>query len=175
MKRIHLIHAVSFLVLVSAAPGAFAGDEKIYPGTSCNISTQCIGSTTCSEQKRYSIYGRIYNGSSNTDLKVDCPIIKDDYSGKDFNSAGLYFMDTNPTRGVSCTFYSMNSLSTSASYGWFSSRKTTAAFSNPNGTNYFGFSKLSANKYHGYAGIRCTIPRMHHGSPSYLISYRVDE
>jgi len=165
--------AVALLGLTSFV--AFAGDEKVYAGNACQMTYRCDGSANCLEQKLTSSYGRIYNASTTRDLYVECPIIKDDYGGSDFNRAGLYFIDANPTNGFYCTFYSMSSVSSHSAYGWFSSRSSSSSFVSGSGSNYLGFSQLPANRYHGYAGISCRVPRLHNYRRSYLISYTVDE
>ena len=155
--------------------GAYAGDEKIYPGSNCSIQYECQGSSAyCSEQKRNTLYGRLFNGSTTSTLSVDCPLIKDDYGGSDFNSAGMFVTDANPTRGIYCTFYSMNAVVASPTFGWFSSRSTSSGYSSTNPV-FLGFSRLSANPLHGYAGIRCSMPALYNGQRSYINSYRVDE
>jgi hypothetical protein len=148
-----------FMVLLSVLP-VHALDGKNYPGSMC---VRWSGTST----PIYN-FSAIGNPSATTDLRLDCPVIKD---ATNISSGWVRVIDQHYSDNVGCN---LNSLYRSGgSYvGWWTPWVSSVGSSgNP---QHLGFGSVGANSLTHYY-YSCRIPPTYGGNLSYITSYNVTE
>jgi hypothetical protein len=174
-------------LLAGAASPAYAGDAKVYPAAMCQGSVPELRTTTINVGTspvpitvHYIIdksvtrqgTGTAMNGSSDFEMPVLCPVVRDVARGDGLGWSSLFVnaLNMSATRNLTClakTFHKSDH-----DFGGNFSSNTLPA--NRDWTD-LSFPVLGI-PVDGYMLVSCTIPRRDPGGfPSGLASYRVDE
>ena len=139
---------------------AHALDGKNYPGSMC---VRWAGTST----PVYN-FSAIGNPSATTDLRLDCPVVKDAAS---IQSGWVRVIDQHYNDDVGC---SLNSFyrSEGGYVGWWTPWVSSSG-SSPN-PQHLGFGSVGANSLTHYY-YSCRIPPTYAGNISYITSYHVTE
>lgn len=148
-------------VLALGAAAAHADDGKIYPGSHC---VRWSGPTPV---YNFSLLG---NPSTETLLRVDCPVVHDTING-DIRDGIVRVIDQSHDE-VRCSLISVFVNGGGGLSYWTSGVKETEGTSGLVKRLDFGSLPGDSTSHYFYS---CDIPTVHEGAMSWLISYRVDE
>lgn len=145
---------------VSLAPGAATASSILYPGSMC---------VKWSGEDPHIEFSAIGNRSSTSTLRIDCPALNTQLSGR--VKANFNALDRSSAQNVGCSFnvvYRGNG----AWYGNFSATNYTAGTSDDKQFRAAG-GGYSTTERHYY--LSCSIPPAENGLRSYVLSYDVRE
>jgi len=143
-----------------------ASDKKIYPASSCQVSSESVGGVAF-----YNDQGRIYNNSVNGTLTLLCPIVRDS-TISDLDSVSVVVRNPQPEDvhvNVWCTIYSRHADGT-----LFKMQDRFLASSANTGWTTLTFDPLLAVD-NGYYLLVCRFPARFGNSNTGITSYSVTE
>lgn len=160
MKLNHKNLFITTLMVMGFAQSVQAGDGKSYPGSMCTKYTGSGTDVTGTAAMR--------NNSATNDLKVICPIVKDQNG---IQKVSIHTID--PGGGaIACrvlTHYRENAT--------WKGQWTTAKSGGNGDPSFINFNNVNHDAITGaHSYIRCTIPhKLNNGSGFHIISYHVTE
>lgn len=165
MKQKSLMLAILFVLLCAAMPSlTSANDAKNYPGSMCVPWNESQPAPALS-------YSGIWNPSSTSSLRVDCPCIKDSSS---IDSGWVRAVDQHYSQDITarlCSVY-RNSTGCSWTVNCSSERRTTGSSCNPQQLS-IGTDLAGGTYAHYYYSI--TIPPVYSNNRSGICTYQVNE
>jgi hypothetical protein len=160
MKKSMLVAALGMVVAMQSAT-ALAG-KQLYPGSMCVRWTE-------GDVVPVLNHSRIFNTSSTKEMRVDCPILHQNFNstwGNNLDDADIGFIDGNPGRNASCWLASRYQVGSNL-YGSTDSAYSTGFGSHEQNLSFAATGRHAENWYY----IGCRIPRSHSGQRSGITYY----
>jgi len=160
MKRTIIVTALGMVIAMQSA-NVLAG-KQIYPGSMCvRWSADDVVPTLN--------HSRIFNTSSIKEMRVDCPILHQNFNstfGNNLDDADIGVINGNPNIDATCWLASRHQ-DGSVILGSTDSRVTSGFGNHEQNLDFGGTSRNSGNWYY----IGCLIPRSHNGQQSGITYY----
>ncbi len=160
MKKFIIVSALGMVIAMQSAT-VLAG-KQLYPGSMCVRWTASDVVPTLS-------HSRIFNTSSTKEMRVDCPILHQNFNsttGNNLDDADIGIIDANPNIVTKCWLASRyqdgSVLKGSTQY-----RDTVGYGNHEQNIDFGGTGRNSGNWYY----IGCQIPRSHNGQQSGITYY----
>lgn len=159
--------ALCSLALLGSAPSAIAG-TTIYPGSLCVrwSATDVVPSLSS---------GRIFNDSTTQTMRVDCPILHQDFGGvfanNDLDDADVGVIDAHTAQDASCYLRSVYQNGSNL-YSYSGGTRTTTGFGSNEQNLDFDLANGNSETWY-YIG--CLIPPRQNGQSSGITYYRAAE
>jgi len=161
MKKSVLISALGMVLAVQSVT-VFAG-KQLYPGSMC---VRWSGGEVVPTLN----HSRIFNTSATQDMRVDCPILHQNFNrltGNNLDDADIGLIDGHPNMAATCRLASRYQIGSNI-FGTTSAPRQTVGFgSHEQNFNFPGTGRHPENWYY----IGCTIPRSYRGQRSGITYY----
>lgn len=147
---------------------------NLYAGSENHPGSMCV-KWTPSDPEPYLNASRIYNASSTTWLRLDCPVVHSDFDGFLHNgaidSSWVTMIDQNYSLNGSCSLVSFTQHPMPSSYSaiW----AAPAAFTSGSDARpqYLGTGSQNGEDYYSHYYFSCHVPPSYSGNSSGLVTY----
>jgi hypothetical protein len=164
MKKSMLITALGMVIAMQSAT-VLAG-KQLYPGAMCVRWTE-------GDVVPMLNHSRIFNTSSTTEMRVDCPILHQNFNstwGNNLDDADIGVINDNPSMDTTCWLASRYQ-DGSVLKGRTHSRVTVGHGDHEQNLDFGGTGRHADNWYY----IGCEIPRSHNGQRSGITYYSAED